>query len=54
MKSQILIFKVRYEDETLKPNYWNWNGLIGCEDCLELLNYGKEETEGEDELSNRN
>lgn len=39
MKSQIIILKVDYEDDDDKPNTWCWNHLIGCKNCVELLNY---------------
>lgn len=41
MKSQVLILKVNFEDESLEPRSWNWSEIIGCEvDCVEVLNYG--------------
>ena len=41
MKSQILILKVNYDDDGIKPSNWNWSNLIGCDqDCVEVVNYG--------------
>jgi hypothetical protein len=48
MKTQIVILKVAYnENETKKPNNWCWSDLIGCDNCIELINYGPEENEQE-------
>lgn len=49
MKSQILILKVNFDEKDKNPNYWEWNNLIGCKDCIELLNYGAVE-EKKDEV----
>jgi hypothetical protein len=42
-KTQIIILKVKYEEGEKKPSNWSWSDLIGCEECIELLNYGSEE-----------
>jgi hypothetical protein len=45
IKTQIVILKVKYEENNKKPSSWDWNNLIECEECIELLNYGSTEYE---------
>jgi hypothetical protein len=46
MKTQTLIIRVEYDEEKeKKPSDWYWSGLIGCDDCVKLLNYGAIEDE---------
>lgn len=42
MKQQVLILKVKYDEEEIhSPKNWNWSELIGCKrDCVEVINYG--------------
>ena len=41
MKSQVVILKVKFDDEGFEPRSWNWSQIIGCEvDCVEVMNYG--------------
>lgn len=50
MKTQTLILKVKFDEDDKNPNFWDWNALIGCKDCIELQNYGTiENVEKEDE-----
>lgn len=42
-KTQIVILKIKYDENDKKPSNWDWNGLIGCKECIELLNYGSAE-----------
>lgn len=45
-KSQIIILQVSYDDEENKqPKNWNWDQIVGCEDCVEILNYSNVENE---------
>jgi len=41
MKEQVLILKVKYEDEEKHPpNTWNWTDLVGAGHEIEILNHG--------------
>lgn len=41
MKSQVVILKVKFEEDSLEPKSWNWSEILGCEkDCVEVVNYG--------------
>ena len=43
-KEQILIIKVRYEDEQYKdPHMWDWAGLVNNDQDIEVVNHGKAE-----------
>lgn len=43
LKEQIIILKVRYEDEEKSPNKWDWSSLVGEDHRVEVMNYGSEE-----------
>lgn len=44
MKSQVIILKVRFDEEEIEPKNWNWSEILGCEkDCVEVVNYGSSE-----------
>lgn len=49
MKKQTIILEVKFDDEEKSPNFWDWNSLLGCNDCIELKNYGKAEKIEENE-----
>lgn len=49
MKKQILILEVKFDEEEREPSYWDWNRLIGCEDCVKLLNHGASEKENNEQ-----
>jgi len=49
MKIQTIIIKVKFDDDEKNPNFWDWNHLLGCKDCVELQNYGLAEKIKEDE-----
>lgn len=41
MKSQIVILKVRFDEDSLEPKSWNWSEILGCDkDCVEVVNHG--------------
>ena len=40
MKEQIVILKIKFDENYGKPQNWNWSELLGCDDCIEILNYG--------------
>lgn len=51
MKQQIIIIKVKFDENSQSPKNWNWSELIGCErDCVEVLNYGVVEDVGEGQI----
>lgn len=44
IKEQVLILKVRYEDEDKKsPHTWNWTELVGDGREVEVMNHGASE-----------
>jgi hypothetical protein len=44
MKQQVVILKVKFDDEHFEPRSWNWSEVIGCDvDCVEVMNYGRVE-----------
>jgi hypothetical protein len=41
MKSQVVILKVKFDEDSFEPKSWNWSEIIGCDaDCVEVMNYG--------------
>ena len=41
MKSQVVILKVKFDEDSHAPKSWNWSEIIGCDvDCVEVMNYG--------------
>lgn len=44
IKEQVLILKVKYEDEGEKsPHTWNWTELVGSGHEVEIMNHGAAE-----------
>jgi hypothetical protein len=44
IKEQVLILKVRYDDEhDQTPHTWNWTELVRNEHVVEVMNHGKAE-----------
>lgn len=44
IKEQVLILKVRYDDERDDPPHtWNWSSLVDNGKVTEVLNHGGEE-----------
>lgn len=42
IKEQVLILKVRYDDEQGKaPHTWNWTELVHNDHEVEVMNHGK-------------
>jgi hypothetical protein len=53
MKQQVLILKVKFDDDTFEPRSWNWSEIIGCDvDCVEVMNYGRVEDLGKSDGHN--
>jgi len=41
MKEQVLIIRVKYEDEEKSPPHtWDWTGLVDPTSRVEVLNHG--------------
>jgi len=40
IKEQVLILKVKYEDEKGAPHTWNWTDLVSAGHEIEVLNHG--------------
>jgi len=44
IKEQVLILKVRYDDEKAQtPHIWNWAEIAGNDHEIEVMNHGKTE-----------
>lgn len=44
IKEQVLILKVRYDDEqSHTPHTWNWTELVGNDHEIEVMNHGRAE-----------
>lgn len=43
VKEQVLILKVRYEDEGQPPHTWNWSEVVGNGQVTEVMNHGAPE-----------
>lgn len=44
IKEQVLILKVRYDDEQAhSPHTWNWAELVKNDHEIEVMNHGKAE-----------
>lgn len=44
IKEQVLILKVKYDDsEEKSPHTWNWTGIVGGDNEVEVLNHGNSE-----------
>ena len=44
IKEQVLILKVRYDDEQNQtPNTWNWSGIVDNGQEIEVMNHGRAE-----------
>ena len=44
IKEQVLILKVRYDDEQDNaPHTWDWSQLVGSDHEMEVMNHGKTE-----------
>lgn len=45
IKEQILILKVKYDDEQEKaPHTWSWGDIVGEDHEAEVINHGQPET----------
>ena len=45
LKEQILILKVKYDDEQEKaPHTWSWGDMVGKGHGVEIINHGRPET----------
>lgn len=48
IKEQVLILKVRYDDEHEQtPHTWNWSDLVRNDHEIEVINHGKAENASE-------
>jgi len=44
IKEQVLIIKVRYDDEKAQtPHAWNWTEIAGNDQEIEVMNHGRAE-----------
>lgn len=43
IKEQVLIIKVRYDEDEKNPHTWDWSSLIGSDHEVEVLNHGAAE-----------
>jgi hypothetical protein len=44
IKEQVLIIRVRYDDEDQKPPHmWDWMSLLNSDHDVEVLNHGNSE-----------
>lgn len=50
IKQQVLILKVKYDDEKEKtPHTWNWTDIVGNDHEMEVVNHGGSEIARKDD-----